>query len=196
MAASKNQFFDRPAIIEALGAKRAKALSRIGAYVRKVAMQSMRRQKKPTPKGKPPAFHDSATISLRSIQFGWGIKQESLLIGSIKSQSSKSPIPIPRLHEKGGTGPVHERRLIPQGQETIKLLKRRKKLASQFNTWVHGGSKVIPLPKELQYRVDHRVRMARFPKRPYMRPAMLKARRKMPQMFKGIMKQTRPPKKR
>jgi hypothetical protein len=202
----KDQFFDRPAIIDAIGVTRAKALGRIGAYVQKVAQRSMRPQKKPTPKGKPPAFHGSTTITLRSIQFGWGAKQQSLIIGPIKSNSSKGKVSVPRLHEFGGRAPIDEWKLIPQGQETLKKLKRSKKLSSQFNVWMHGGNKLMgqrngsgkisSLPKDLMYRIDRRVRLAKYPKRPTMRPALLKSRAKMPHMFKGLLKQTKTPRKR
>ncbi len=160
----------------------------------------MRRQKKPTPPGRPPAFHDSGSLTLRSIEFAFANNKQSLLIGPLRS-NKRSGISIPRLHEFGGRAPIKEWKLIPQGQHTEKKLKRSKKLASQFNVWMHSGSKLVgsmngmgkfaALPKDLQYRVDRRTRMARYPKRPYMRPAVKVARVKAPQLFRNIVKANR-----
>ena len=187
----KEWFFDRECVIAAMEHTKRQAFWKAATYVRKRAMTSMRRQKKASPPGRPPAFHDTAAISLRTIWYGYDRARDAVVIGPIRSNSSKYKH-VPRTHEFGEVAPVKEWRFVPLGEATEKRLKKSKKLANQFNRWMNLGDKAFPnmsaktrLPADLQYRQDTRIRNVKYPKRPFMKPALLAERRKFPHLFKG-----------
>jgi hypothetical protein len=105
---TKNNFFDRRAVIDYFGTKGKKtitALSRVGAFVRTRARSLLRKRKKIAPAGQAPSIHTSdTTITLRNIQFAYDFKSSSVVVGSVLTNSSaaRSSTPVPKLLEIGG----------------------------------------------------------------------------------------------
>ncbi len=108
----KNNFFDRVKVIDYFGAagkKSLAALSRFGAYLRRVARNSLKRiadPRKSADAGRPPYIHtDDETITLKNIQFAYDFSSQSMLVGSVLTNSSKArgSQTVPNLLEAGGT---------------------------------------------------------------------------------------------
>lgn len=92
----KDTFFDRPAVINAVGKARAKALSKAGAFVRQTARTSIRKRKGTAPAGKPPHSHEGSLR--RGIAFGYDRAADSVLVGPESIRNSPAPAAL----ERGG----------------------------------------------------------------------------------------------
>jgi len=84
----KQLFFDRAAVIKAIGKKEAKAMSRIGAFLRRRARSLIRSAgKKGTSasSGQPPRYHppEDSVRTLRNIQFYYDPGSKTLVTGPI-----------------------------------------------------------------------------------------------------------------
>ncbi|WP_437205862.1 hypothetical protein [Planctomicrobium sp. SH664] len=97
---SAEYFFDRQAIIDAVGKGEARVLNRAGAITRKIARQSMRRRKRISTPGSPP----SARLGyLRDfLYYQWDPQSRSMVIGPAKLAGSRGYV-VPELLEFGGT---------------------------------------------------------------------------------------------
>src|SRR5689334_22367304 len=103
----KNFFFDRLLVQRELGKDNAKALSKIGAFVRRRARSSMRRRKRAAAVGMPPSAHSSDPVrTLKNIWFAYDQSRQSVVIGPLRLNGNQGSIPA--LHEFGGTRPIVE----------------------------------------------------------------------------------------
>jgi hypothetical protein len=97
LSLAKSSFFDRGSVMRAVERGRRKALSRYGAYVRKIAQNSMKRSKKPAPPGRPPHVH--VGLLKRHIYFTYDAARQSVVIGPILIKAGSI---VPSLLEHGG----------------------------------------------------------------------------------------------
>jgi hypothetical protein len=183
----KGVFFDRPAVVAAVGRQGAAFLNRAGGYVRRVARNSMKKKGKAraqpkgqgaafkrwekeiattpaSPPGTPPFAHSESNVTtLRNIQYGFDRIHESVLVGPLQL-NQKSTIngvtgagTVPQLHEFGGSRQVLEKKV--------------------GNSWVPLGRQ-RPRPGQPVRR-----RMAKYPARPFMYPALRKSVPRFPSLF-------------
>lgn len=95
----KDWFFDRRRVIDAIGKAKVKYYSKVGAFVRRRAQTSMRRQKnfrKYSAPGKPPFAHAGHLREL--LFFSYDSSTDSVVVGPIPYRKGE----VPALHEHGG----------------------------------------------------------------------------------------------
>ena len=153
----KNWFFDRAEVEKRLNKGKLRALSKIGAFVRKRARTDvLRKRKGPSAPGQPPSVHTSdATASLKNILFGL-TDHNSVIIGPVRLNGAKkqgnaaifSRYLILEMLEHGGTGQI----LQAVDPETNKLL-----------TYI---------PRRLRGKVKYRSRSVKIAARPFMSVAL------------------------
>jgi hypothetical protein len=97
LSLAKDSFFDRSGVLRAVERGRRKALSRYGAYVRKIAQNSMKRRKGSAPPGMPPYVH--VGLLKRHIYFTYDAANQSVVIGPILIKAGST---VPSLLEYGG----------------------------------------------------------------------------------------------
>jgi hypothetical protein len=161
-------FFDRAVVRKRIGEQRARFYRNAGGYARTVARRSMRRVGKngrPSQPGTPPKHH-GGDPSLRTILYGFDPSRHSILIGPVLLNGSRRMNPtIPRLHEFGGRRQVREK-LVPTKQP--------------------GGRNWVPVGRRgARPGQPVRIRLATFPPRPFMGPALEKTSAKFPQLWFG-----------
>lgn len=129
-----SRFFDRASVVTAITANERRALSRIGAFVRRRAITDVLRRTIPSGQrrrvgrdrggrfmrtrqsaapGRPPVIHSkNKTASLRNIGFGLDADSLSVVIGPVGLPSSRlkrsSAQTVPELMEFGGSATVTE----------------------------------------------------------------------------------------
>lgn len=186
----KEQFFDREAVQRELKARGMQGLGRIGWFIRQQARKSQKqfgearkppknltgkvaarrareaRNRPASAPGKPPHAHSGNPIAtLRNILYGFDRFAGSVLVGPVALNKKQylngklSAGTIPALHEFGGTAGIREK----QVGKTWRPMGRRK-----------------PRPGQAT-----RIRLARYPARPYMQPALAKAREKFKTIWYG-----------
>ncbi len=131
----KNGFFDRGAVIGALGKGEAQALSKGGAYIRTEARSSLRYRLNPSPVGSPPSVHrddrpgglhreytkKDGTTARRPVSplkefifFAWDSDSKSVIIGPAATNQRNAQgyggRSIPNVLEEGGMVRVFEHR--------------------------------------------------------------------------------------
>lgn len=175
----KRFFFNTDYVKSILSVETRKKLRKIGSGIRLTAQRSMRRVSKrakriagndypPSQAGSPPNAHaeSGAFASLKNILFAMNPDNMGVVVGPRKTNQHSeaggfmTKGTIPSLHEFGGTGKIRE------------------KLAG--NVWVPIGRR-RPRPGQ-----PARTRTVRYPKRPFMQPALEKYMPRIPQEFKGI----------
>lgn len=123
----KDFFFDRKAIMDKMSGAERKAMSKIGAFIRKSARQSQKSRKDVAAPGSPPSVHtDSKVYTLKNILFGYEPINHRVVIGPVllsrfdRTRESggnntlvKADSTVPALHEFGGTATL----LFPSGNE-------------------------------------------------------------------------------
>ena len=75
----KKMFFDRRAVIDAIGRASAKVLSRAGAFIQRRAKSSIRKRKRASRPGEPPSSHVGTLRNL--IYFGFDTGKRSVVVG-------------------------------------------------------------------------------------------------------------------
>jgi hypothetical protein len=98
MLSVEQLFFDSEKVLKAIGRAKAKALSKVGAFVRRRARSSMRRTKKSADTGKAPAAHAGQIKEL--LYFAYDFESGSVVVGPEKFRQGT----VPKLLEKGGVG--------------------------------------------------------------------------------------------
>lgn len=172
----KESFFDRPKVIASLKKAKRKALSKAGAFVRRRARSSLRRRKQPSAPGSPPSTH-SNDPSLKTILFAFQPQSESTIVGPVQFNQVNFTVEsvtstVPGLHERGETAIIREYRYRPLDGESNKIEWRR----------VNGRRRYGPREG---YKLETRRRTARYPKRPFMRPALEAEAPNFPELFKN-----------
>lgn len=158
----KEAFFDRPKVIASLKKAKRKALSKAGAFVRRRARSSMRRRKGASPAGSPPSAHSNGN-SLKTILFAFQPQSESTIVGPVQFNQVNFTVEsvtstVPGLHERGETAIIREYRYQPIDGESDVQWRR-----------VNGRRRYGPREG---YKLETRRKTARYPKRPFMRPAL------------------------
>jgi len=154
-------FFDRPAVIRAVGKAKAAVLSKFGAYVRRSARTLIRPAGKKgavSRPGEPPRAHVG---HLRNrISFAWDLRSQSEVIGPEKFNQNfvegyGKPVKgvVPQILEQGGQISIIELR-YPGGP------------------WYRASLRRARSGRVAQYRQDKRRRVATIAPRPYMGPAL------------------------
>jgi hypothetical protein len=75
----KKMFFDRRAVIDAVGRANVKVLSRAGAFIQRRAKSSIRKRKRSSRPGEPPSSHVGTLRNL--IYFGFDTGKRSVVVG-------------------------------------------------------------------------------------------------------------------
>lgn len=88
-------YFDKKAVIDAVGKAEAKVMGRKGALVRAIMKRSMRKKKGHAPAGQPPYRHQG---NLAKVEFAFDPKSHSVVIGPAKLGNGKAP----EIQDKGG----------------------------------------------------------------------------------------------
>lgn len=172
----KESFFDRPKVIASLKKAKRKALSKAGAFVRRRARSSMRRRKGVSPEGSPPSAHSSGN-SLKTILFAFQPQSESTIVGPVQFNQVNFTVEsvtstVPGLHERGETAILREYRYLPIEGDADPVQWRR---ADGRRSYKHREG----------YRFQTRRRTAKYPKRPFMRPALEAEAPNFPELFKN-----------
>lgn len=169
-------FFDKPAVMRAVDAAKREVLSKAGATLRLIAKHSIRKRKGTSAPGQPPHSHDGSLR--RFIFYSYERETDSVFVGPMKIKvgfpdGDGKPVDgtVPSVLEGGGAITVKEvfyrSRAVPG--------RGRWYLARRFSPIRPGGTKGLPT----------RRRVARVEARPYMMPALLEVRPKLPKMWQG-----------
>lgn len=103
------QFFDRDKVLRAMDAKTRRAMSKAGAFIRRRARSSLRRRKRPSTPPEPPSVHSNDRFhTLKNILFFYEPDTQSLIVGPVQTTRT-GPVPVPSLHEFGGTTTIKTR---------------------------------------------------------------------------------------
>ena len=110
MARITKTFFDRRAVVEAVGRANAKVLSKAGAFIRRSAKGNIRYSKNPSKPGQPPHAHKSKKSGKGSplrelIYFAYDNRTASLVIGPTPF---RGPAIVPKVLELGGMAAGHK----------------------------------------------------------------------------------------
>lgn len=178
----KATFFNLAALTDPLEKAKQTAAIDSAALTRKIARQSMRRKSKAqrrqsSPAGSPP-FADVGTIR-DLLYFAWDAANETAVIGPafFASKSSKAGGPtVPGVHEKAGSLDIVNK---------VYDLRTRAKSAAQaaaFRRKMKDGT--ITRPRK--FREEHVT--ARYPKRPFMVPALERAKAVLAKNFENTVK--------
>lgn len=184
----KDFFFDRLKVIATVEKQRLKFLSNVGGFTRKTARNSMRRKGKARKKpkgvkaierwekeirnqpaskpGSPPFAHsDDERRSLKYILYAFNMASSGVVVGPVgfeqKTLRANGGTIPPELHEYGGTTQIPEKAI----------------------SFPNGGRKWVPLGRGAKPGQATRRRAARYPARPYMRPAVQKAEGKFKDLW-------------
>lgn len=167
---AKNYFFDREKVLAMVDKKEGIAMGKVGGRIRKTAMRSMRSQKKPkkgplirkaSKPGMPPRRHTSMGKGLSKIWYSYDPKKHRVVIGPLKFNWSAFPeATVPEVHEFGGTVTIIEAEYRIQTSNGPEA------------RWIQVGRRGEAKAKDQRRPV--RKRKAKYPARPFMRPALEK----------------------
>lgn len=111
----KDLFFDRQKVIDMMDKKTHSALKKAGAFIQRVARQSIRRRKKPSAPGQPPSAH--AKEGLKKILFV--ADRQSLIVGPVGF--GPKPGVVPQTNEFGGKTEIRQHKWSADLREGKKL---------------------------------------------------------------------------
>lgn len=118
-------FFDRKAVINAVGRANAQALGKAGAFVRRGARSSLRKRKRSSAAGMPPSVH-SPEPNLRSIEFAFD-KKAGVVVGTIDLPRGSD---APEMAEHGGTTTITRTRY--RGGKKVRVKQRARYAARPY----------------------------------------------------------------
>lgn len=107
----KKGFFDRDAVITAVGTAKRGPLSKAGAMIRSVSRNSIKERKGHAEKGKPPHSHGMNLLK-RFILFAWDSAEKSVVVGAAKHPWGTG---APEVLEHGGDAKNTAHRKIQVG---------------------------------------------------------------------------------
>lgn len=159
----RRMFFDRPEVQRQLGRRILRFLSLAGRDVRQQARKLLGppSRRPPRPPGNPPRTRTSdERATLRNILYAMSGSRSapSVIVGPVRlnqvnlSAINPGSIPVPQLHEFGGTVDIREESL------------------DGGKTWWRRDMRFRPRSWK-----QYRTRRARYPARPFMRPALERA---------------------
>jgi hypothetical protein len=155
---AKTFFFDRQAVMNPMDRVRRHVLSRAGAVVRVIARRSMKQvgpDAPPSAPGTPPRSRKG--LLKKFLYYVYDPTTEGVIVGPALLSGRRS-IPVPALHEHGGTARVTAREVrwrTEQGQRVKEITKRRV--------------------------------VTSYPRRPYMQPALEKVIPRMPEFWRDVL---------
>ena len=111
----KQMFFDRQAVIDAVGRANARNLSRAGSFIRRAARSSLRKRKRVSEPGQPPSVHTQDRVAtLKNIWFVFERRRASVVVGPLRLNGStlqgSNRATVPELHELGGSAVLESRK--------------------------------------------------------------------------------------
>jgi len=188
-------FFDRQAVIEAVGRAGAKALGKAGAYIQRRAKSSIRKRKRVSRPGEPPSSH-VGTLRNR-IYFNYDPPSRSVVVGPTPLGSVGVVPPTleyggsvprrknPRRHRRtlGGAGEI--RLDGPASRSTKKNREGKLVTYAKLNTSAQVD-RANRLNEEL-YGPEF-ITEGRIAARPYMGPALAKEMPNLPALWAGSVK--------
>lgn len=151
----KQYFFDRKAVIDAIGIAEARNLAKIGAFIRRRARSLLRRRKTTASAGQPPHVHAEGNYAtLKNIQFSYEKSRHAMVVGPIKIVSRASEIEgtattVPQLMEFGGS--------------IVALEERYKNSGGKPGMWFHRDTRYATKNSK-----EYRSRIARYAEHPFM----------------------------
>jgi len=164
-APSGMQFFDRSIMKRKWKRMNASPLKRAGLMVRKFAVQSIRKRVKPSGKSKRKPKPSPIGTAPRSRAAGHPMRKIFTVSDMLATRETVGALgfgeqnPVPGLHEHGG------------------FARRR--------VWVKSHQHRTKKGRFGKNRMKPVVKMVRYGKRPFMMPALEKARGKFPQLWRG-----------
>jgi hypothetical protein len=181
---ARDFFFDRPRIVAALSKPKRKALSKAGAFVRTAARSSLRRRKGPSSPGSPPSVHapSGERASLKTILFAYDAQRDSVVVGPVKLnqvnfKTDGGRISIPALHEFGGELGIREWKFTALDERTYEMVRDNPTAANFLDVWSRRDLRWRMTSRKRPWSlmtlgVQTRMRKAKYPARPFMRPAL------------------------
>ena len=115
----KSVFFDSKKVIASVDKTTRKVMSKIGAYVRRTARQSIRKRARSSPPGQQPSSH-TGTLK-RFIYFGWDPVARSVVVGPTLAGSRTG---APEALEHGGMSVVSTGRKARRVQRMVRIAAR------------------------------------------------------------------------
>lgn len=203
----KRRFFDRAHAESVLSKGEKHFLASSGAYIRKVAIRSLKRVGKkgqPSRPGTSPKHRmPGDSEALRKIEFRLNEDDKSVDIGPVHLPRTRTNPTTPQLHEFGGTIGKFEWRLSPKGDTAwmfepqnaakyanlSRAIKRWKSYQAKVNDkGIKFGKKKPKLASDFALTVEKR--QAAYPARPFMNPALRKGEPKIREILQQeILKQ-------
>ncbi len=159
---NSKSYFDRQAVIDAIGKAQAGVLSRQGALVRTIMKRSMRKKKGPAPAGSPPNRHEG---SLAKIEFALDRITNSCVVGPAKLGKGNAP----EIQDKGGK--VKVRGILNRKGEFIPL----RIMSAKGRAGAVASGRVI-------------VQLRKVEARPFSQPALEKAKPILTREWKDAVK--------
>jgi len=148
----KRFFLDRREVAKRMSEANRRALSKVGAFVRRRARSKLRRRKRTSRPGESPSVHSKDSVAtLKNILFVYDPAQEVLVVGPVKLGGTRSTgvqlgnATVPQVMEFGGAASIREVRV---GKHWLSSVRR-----------VRPGQPA-------------RVRRAKYAPRPFMGPAL------------------------
>ncbi len=136
-------FFDSPAVIRAMDRATRKALSKVGAFVRRSARSSIRKRKKVSRPGQPPSSH--VGLLRKFLFFAYEPQRQSVVIGPAKLGGVEGD-DVPHILEHGGTTTITRFR---RG----KIVRKRVKIAARPTMGPALEANLEHIPKQWRGRV-------------------------------------------
>jgi hypothetical protein len=178
-------FFDRAKVVQMTEDRELRALSRIGAFVRRRARTAiLRRRKRVSSPGEPPSVHSTDDVAtLRNILFAYNRGSQSVVIGPVKLNQLNTKAeglgsqPVPSIMEHGGKIRVSEWRFDAADQLNVAQFGKypsarrfSKRWTRQDKRWRNTSRKRRWTLSE--FKVQTRSRIASYRPRPFMGPAL------------------------
>jgi len=186
----RSQYLNPRFVIAATRRAKKRVLSRQGAYVRGIAKRKIRRRKNPkisSAPGQPPYTHTGALK--KSIVFAVG--EDSVIIGPTHSEIGR----IGHTHEFGGVEPkkVSRKRKsswrLSIGGHGPVAIKNGKPIIAKLRT-AGQVARARRLAKEIPAGMTVGKPRRRYPKRPFIGPALTDARPALPKLWRDSIRQT------
>lgn len=169
---AKDMFFDRDAVIRAIGRDNAKRLSKAGAFIRQRARSSLKRRKSISLPGNTPHVRSKDKFrTLKNIQFALDRDWESVVIGPVRFGKSSlvnaNRSTVPQMMELGGRAQITLSRVAESREQVLDANGRYREANGRFSTdiggWVCGSRRNAIETRNVQ---------AQFRARPFMGPAL------------------------
>ena len=153
-------------------------LFRIGAYTAKEARDSIHYRKNPRNASKPgtaPHAHKPGTRRwFRMIQFGY--YNGGVIVGSVYfPNKGNTNLTVPEAQEHGGRKIIKFR----EPSNKISRVNRRKRSVDERR-------RITEAARRGDFKTRTKQKTGRYPKRPFMEPALLKVKKKNSQLFRGL----------